>query len=484
MQRLLTELGLALSAQQLAQLWRYHQLLRRFNPELNLTRIHNFTNMVLKLYADSLLPALHVDLPTPLLDLGTGPGLPGIPLKIFRPELHVILAESRKHRVDFLKEVLQELDLQGIEVVGGLITPAFERQVAGVITRAVERMPATLERIQGCLAVGGRVVFMKGPNCDDEIQEVRDQFTARFTLIQDLPYRIGQTPHQRRLVVLERCDAPPATLRARAAARHPVRLIASAKNPLFKDLKKLLTARGLKKAGQALVAGARTVSELLAHHADLCQAWISPGDGAPPPAQCAGPLEWIQLEPGLFRELDVFGTGAPLLRVATPAIVDWQPSQGFVPGCNLLLPFQDPENVGAAIRSARAFGVSQIILLAESAHPFLPKAIRASAGTVFGAQLAQGPFIHDLPDDLPMFALDPEGQDIATLQFPAAFGLLAGLEGPGLPHARRAPAIAIPTQPEVESLNAATATAIALYAWYRQIRLPGQSPADRAPHAG
>ena len=87
MHALLSRCGIDLSGVQLDQLWVYHQLLRRHDAELNLTRIRNFENMVIKLYADSMLPALKTRLPSPLMDLGSGPGMPGIPLKIFRPEL-------------------------------------------------------------------------------------------------------------------------------------------------------------------------------------------------------------------------------------------------------------------------------------------------------------------------------------------------------------------------------------------------------------
>ena len=84
-----------LDAEQIESLWQYHQLLRRANAQLNLTRIHNFENMVLKHYVDSLLVLKYVELPTPLIDMGSGPGLPGIPLKIARPGVQMILAEPR-----------------------------------------------------------------------------------------------------------------------------------------------------------------------------------------------------------------------------------------------------------------------------------------------------------------------------------------------------------------------------------------------------
>src|ERR1700730_7454089 len=94
--------GIVLSWAQFDSLLAYHRMLRAANTELNLTRIHNFENMVLKHYVDSLLVLKFEALPSPLMDMGSGPGLPGIPLKIARPELEMILAEPRGARADFL----------------------------------------------------------------------------------------------------------------------------------------------------------------------------------------------------------------------------------------------------------------------------------------------------------------------------------------------------------------------------------------------
>jgi 16S rRNA (guanine527-N7)-methyltransferase len=146
----------------------------------------------------------------------------------------------------------------------------------------------------------------------------------------------------------------------------------------------------------------------------------------------------------------------------------WAPSEGFPPGVSVLIPSQDPENVGAAIRSAAAFGAVQAILLGESANPFHPKALRASGGAVLSLPLRQGPALDAVPHELPIVALSAEGADIRQAAFPAAFGLLVGLEGPGLPEPWRRRAVRIPIRPEVESLNAAAATAVALYEWKRR----------------
>jgi len=82
--------------------------------------------------------------------------------------------------------------------------------------------------------------------------------------------------------------------------RHVVRPLASDQNPRFKDLKKLLGGRGVRKSGHALVAGARQVAEILARHPDACRAWIGREDREPPPAGSPAHLEWLQLAPELF----------------------------------------------------------------------------------------------------------------------------------------------------------------------------------------
>src|ERR1700733_2010924 len=148
---ILTRCGIALDGEQVNLLWRYHQMLRKANAALNLTRIHNFENMVLKHYVDSLLVLKFVDLPAPLIDMGSGPGLPGIPLKIACPDVPVILAEPRGARAEFLRDVCAQLGLKGVEVYAHKVGADYPGQVGGVITRAVGSIAETLDRVSSCL---------------------------------------------------------------------------------------------------------------------------------------------------------------------------------------------------------------------------------------------------------------------------------------------------------------------------------------------
>jgi 16S rRNA (guanine527-N7)-methyltransferase len=426
--------------------------------------------MVLKLHVDSALLANLMELPSPLLDLGTGAGFPGIPLKIMRPDLHVVLAEPRAKRVGFLREAVATLGLRDVEIVPHRIGKRFDRDVAGIVTRAVEPIADTLARVEPWVRPGARVILMKGPSCQEEIDTALELHGDAYDLTLDRAYEIPGTDQRRRLVVFDR-RAPVRAHRSVAPAsatsttRHAVRDIASADNATFKELRALHTGRGVRKRGLALVSGARHVTDVLRDFPDACVAWLSPDE--PPPAGAPAHLEWYRPSPHLFRQVDVTGTGPPLLVIRVPAIEPWS-NADWPPGCTLFVPFQDPENVGAVIRSGAAFGVTRVVLLESAAHPFHPRSVRAAGATpLLRVPLLAGPAIADLhPTGAPLVALSPAGEDIDAFEFPPVFGLLPGIEGPGLPAAGSWTPLRIPMQPGVESLNAATATAIALHRWY------------------
>ncbi len=467
---ILKQCGIVLDGESIGLLWRYHQMLRAANTRLNLTRIHNFENMVLKHYVDSLLVLRFVELPSPLMDMGSGPGLPGIPLKIARPGVRMILAEPRGARAEFLREVSEQLGLAETEVYAHKVGPDYPGQVAGVITRAVASIPETLDRVASCLAPGGRMIFMKGPECDDEVAEAARSHAGSFQILEDHAYAIPGTTHHRRLVVYERMEGEaPRQPRARQPEAAdsfggPLREITSAANPAFKRCRDILGGPGIRKHGEAILAGARIRDEVLERFPEHVLGWLTAEDGPPPPTRS---IEWLRLSDPLFKELDVSGTRSPLLWVRVPEISTWADEDSWPEGCTLFVPFQDPENVGAVIRSAAAFGVARVVLLREAAHPFHPRSSRAAGPALFQVPLAIGPGLGELNvKNAPLIALDTSGPELSESPIPDRFGLVVGVEGPGLPaHLREGQRRRIAMQPGVESLNAAAATAIALYVW-------------------
>jgi 16S rRNA (guanine527-N7)-methyltransferase len=485
LETILNRCGITLDAAQLDLLWRYHQILRAANAELNLTRIHNFENMVLKHYVDSLLVLDFIDPPAPLIDMGSGPGLPGIPLKIARPELPMILAEPRGARASFLNDACRQLGLTGIEVYAHKVGRDYPAQVGGVITRAVGSIAETLDRVAGCLAPGGRMIFMKGPECDQEIDEAAQTHAGVFRLEADHAYSIPGTDHHRRLVVYERLEGEAGRELSRRSSRDreragasagaesfrgPIREITSDANPTFQLCHDLLRGPGIRKHGQAILSGARACSEVLARFPERVRGWLTRSQGPPPPHEA---ITWFRLSDSLYKQLDVVGTHAPLLLVNVPVMPAWSDDDPWPDGCTLFVPFQDPENVGAVIRSAAAFGVAQVVLSREAAHPFHPRGARAAGPALFQVLLRQGPSLTELKvATVPLIALDTSGPELSEAPFPRTFGLVVGVEGPGLPQSlRQGERRRIAIEPGVESLNAATATAIALYVWSRSSKI-------------
>jgi tRNA G18 (ribose-2'-O)-methylase SpoU len=246
--------------------------------------------------------------------------------------------------------------------------------------------------------------------------------------------------------------------------------ITSESNPIFKRLLKLTKARGIKKHGIALLSGPKQAGEVLEEFPDRCDSIIFSDRHEPPTESTTVGIPSYCLKSALFRQIDIYDTDRPILTVKIaplPKLDDRSESSG----CTLCVPFQDPANVGAVIRSAAAFGVSRVVFLKEAAHPFHHKSLRVAGSSIFRVILFEGPSLYELqPSQVPMLTLSPEGKNIKDFKFPSSFCLVPGLEGPGLPdHLRKAMALSIPMEGGVESINAAMATGIILYMWKRQL---------------
>jgi 16S rRNA (guanine(527)-N(7))-methyltransferase RsmG len=205
MKGILNKHGITLNNEALDQLWRYHNLLRSRNQDRELTRIIGFESIVIKHYVDCMIVGKFLSLPSPILDIGTGAGFPGIPLKIRYPHLKMILAEPRPKRISFLKEARSALGLKNTEIFEHkVVSASFQTPVKGVITRAVEDIEKTILRTTACLEVGGSLIFLKGPAVDPEIETAKNRFRDTHRLTLNKTYELPATSHHRRLVVFER----------------------------------------------------------------------------------------------------------------------------------------------------------------------------------------------------------------------------------------------------------------------------------------
>jgi 16S rRNA (guanine527-N7)-methyltransferase len=190
-------------------LTKFYQLLMSNQHEQNFTRLLNLRDVAIKHFIDSLIVAKLAKIQFPLLDMGTGPGFPGIPLKIHFPRGTIILAEGVQKRVEFLKRVREELELQDLLIIGRNVNLEFFYPVRGVITRAVEDARNTLGNVVNCVQTGGKVYLMKGPNCGPEVQMALDAWGEYFELDDDIAYELPKTPHERRLLIFKKIKPHP-----------------------------------------------------------------------------------------------------------------------------------------------------------------------------------------------------------------------------------------------------------------------------------
>jgi 16S rRNA (guanine527-N7)-methyltransferase len=180
--------ALGLDAALAEPLARYLALMLRWNATYNLTAIRDPREMVTKHLLDSLamVPAVHGV--ATLADLGTGPGLPGIPLAIAVPGLHVTLVESAGKKARFMREALRTLGLGNAEVAESRIE-ALDRPGAfqAITARALATLPQILTLGGHLLAPDGVLLAMKGARPDDEIAALPPGWTVRDILPLSVP---------------------------------------------------------------------------------------------------------------------------------------------------------------------------------------------------------------------------------------------------------------------------------------------------------
>ena len=172
------EYGLSLMPEQLAALDTYYQRLLVWNEKINLTAITEPYEVAVKHMIDSL-SCYQEELFTPgvsLIDVGTGAGFPGIPLKIFQQDIKLTLMDSLNKRLFFLGEVIDDLALDGVYTVHARAEEAgknkqYREQYQLAVSRAVARLNVLCELCLPFVKVGGWFIALKGAQYEDEVRE-------------------------------------------------------------------------------------------------------------------------------------------------------------------------------------------------------------------------------------------------------------------------------------------------------------------------
>ena len=224
--------GLRLSVAQVTAMERFERELLDWNTRFNLTAVRDSNGVQVKHFLDSLtcLLALRDSSVNRVIDVGTGAGFPGLPLKIACPAMQLTLVESVGKKADFCRHVTKTLALDGVDVVQERVEvlgqqPAYREQYDWALARAVAAMPVLAEFLLPLVRVGGRALAMKGESGPAEVQTAeRAMRMLGGHLRQLVPVHLPGVAEERYLVVVDKVAATP--------ANYPRRVGVPAKRPL------------------------------------------------------------------------------------------------------------------------------------------------------------------------------------------------------------------------------------------------------------
>ena len=207
-------LGWELSGQQVQRLCDYGDLLLEWNQRLNLTRITEPEEIILKHFIDSMKLMNFIE-GSNLADLGTGAGFPGLPLKILNPDLDIALIDSLKKRLDFLDLVISKLHLKGIRTVHARAEdlgrdPRQREMFATVTSRAVARLPVLLEYALPLVKVNGLFLSPKGLQAEEELSESATALKLLGGTLERVEnYSLGESAEHRAVIIVRKTKKTP-----------------------------------------------------------------------------------------------------------------------------------------------------------------------------------------------------------------------------------------------------------------------------------
>lgn len=176
LKKIFSDIGIGLTEKQVSDFNKYFDMLIETNKVMNLTAITEYKEVVVKHFADSILISKFVDFSDvkKVIDIGTGAGFPGIPLKIMFPEIEITLLDSLNKRINFLKDVVEKLKLENVECIHGRAedfghNEVYREKYDLCVSRAVANLSTLSEYCTPFVKVGGKFISYKSSDIEDEV---------------------------------------------------------------------------------------------------------------------------------------------------------------------------------------------------------------------------------------------------------------------------------------------------------------------------
>jgi len=215
------KLGIELSARQLEQFELYYRELTEWNRRINLTAITDYPSVQIKHFLDSLtvilaLPETELERPEfNIVDIGTGAGFPGLPLKMLFPQPRLLLIEPTAKKTAFLQHIIRKLEVENVEVLNSRAEeaahlPLYREQFALVLSRAVALLPTLVELTLPFCRVGGRFVAQKKGRVEQEANRATEAIAVLGGKLNEIRrIELEEFSDPRYLVIIDKiCPTP------------------------------------------------------------------------------------------------------------------------------------------------------------------------------------------------------------------------------------------------------------------------------------
>lgn len=209
--------NIELSSEQIDLFEKYRDLILEWNERIDITAITEDKEIDEKHFIDSLSVFRHIEIPShaKLVDIGTGGGFPGVPMKIFDPSVDLTLVDSLNKRIVFLEEVIDKLSLTSAQAIHARAEEIFRKEEYRekfdiAVSRAVAPLPTLLEYCLPAVKVGGIFLAMKGPSVDEEIrisQPALDALGGKIVEVDE--FELTESKYQRSIILVKKVKASP-----------------------------------------------------------------------------------------------------------------------------------------------------------------------------------------------------------------------------------------------------------------------------------
>jgi 16S rRNA (guanine527-N7)-methyltransferase len=225
-------LGIQLTRRQQEAFSRYEQALQDWNQRVSLTAVKEPEMIRIKHFLDSLtcMLAMRETAMERIIDVGTGAGFPGIPLKIICPSIHLTLVESVKKKSEFCQYLIEKLKLTHVEILSKRVEEIaqidrYREQFDWAVARAVASLPVVVEYLLPLVRIGGAALAMKGDNALTEAHQSQNAIRILGGHLKQLiPVELPKVADDRYLIVIDKISSTP--------REYPRRVGLPAKKPL------------------------------------------------------------------------------------------------------------------------------------------------------------------------------------------------------------------------------------------------------------